>query len=60
MRTFLQIIREAVIARKAGLSVFVALASTCSDDDWRVIWERLMKAAELEQSIKRRRPGQQR
>lgn len=60
MRTFLQVMREAYLARKGGLSIFVALASTCSDDDWKVIWDRLMKVAELDQSIKRRKPGQRR
>lgn len=60
MRTFLQIMRDAFIARKAGLSVFVSLASTCNDADWQVIWDRLMKTAELEQSIKKRQPGQRR
>lgn len=60
MRTFLQIMREAFIARKAGLSAAVALMSTCSDAEFEVIWDRLAKAAELEQSIKRRKPGQRR
>jgi hypothetical protein len=53
--TFLQIMREAYLARRAGVSAQVALMSACGNDDdcWRVIWERLMKSAILERSLKR-------
>lgn len=56
MRTFLQIMREAYLARKAGVSAVVALTSTCSDAEFEVIWERLMKTARLEGSLKKYRP----
>lgn len=61
MRSFLQIMREAYLARKAGVSAAVALASTCgNDDDWQVIFDRLMLAASLEQSLKKYKPGRNR
>lgn len=56
MRTFLQIMREAYIGRKAGLSVFVALASTMNDDDWEVLWRRMTQVAKLDSSLKKYRP----
>lgn len=48
--------REAYLARKAGVSAVVALTSTCSDAEFEVIWERLMKTARLEGSLKKYRP----
>lgn len=53
--TFLQIMREAFIARRAGVSPQVALMAACGDDDtaWAVIFDRLLKAASLEKSLKR-------
>jgi hypothetical protein len=58
-RSFLQIMREAYIARRAGVSVPVALMSVMDDDaDWDVIWERLMRAARLDRALKKFRVGQ--
>lgn len=53
--TFLQIMREAFLARKAGVSPQVALMAACGDDqtNWNVIFDRLMKAADLDRSIRR-------
>jgi hypothetical protein len=54
MRTFRQIMRDAYLARKSGMSASVALMSACGDDDdWNVIFERLMSIARLERSLKR-------
>ena len=50
-RNLRQIMREAYIARKAGLSAFVALSSTMDDDDWDVIWHRLMTLSMLDKSL---------
>jgi hypothetical protein len=60
-RSFLQIMREAYNGRMAGMSVFVALASTMDDDaDWEVLWQRLMEAARLDKALKRYRPRRDR
>lgn len=56
MRTFLQIMRDAYAARRSGVSAAVALMSTCSDAEFEVVWERLMKTARLEKSLKKYRP----
>lgn len=46
--------REAYRARKAGLSAALAIFAACGTDaDWEIIWDRLMKAAELERSLER-------
>lgn len=55
-RSFLQIMREAYVSRKAGLSVFTSLASTMDDDDWETLWQRLMQAARLDKSLQKYRP----
>jgi hypothetical protein len=52
--TFLQIMREAYIARRAGVSAAVALMAACHDDtDWDVLWDRLVQAARLDSSLKK-------
>lgn len=54
MNRFLEIMREAVRARQAGVSAPVALMASCDDDDdWNVIFERLLGAARMEQSLVR-------
>lgn len=61
MRSFLQIMREAYLARKAGVSAAVALASTCGNDrDWEVVFDRLMLAARLDKALKKYKPGKRR
>ena len=56
-RTFLQLMREAYRARRAGVSAFVALCSVMQDrDDCEVIWERLMRAAKLDRAIQKYQP----
>jgi hypothetical protein len=54
--TFLQIMREAYRARRAGVSVQVALMSVLDDDDWEVLWQRLMEAARLDSALKKYQP----
>ncbi|MBO0715930.1 MAG: hypothetical protein J2P55_01160 [Rhizobiales bacterium] len=53
--TFLQIMREAYIMRRAGVSAQVALMAACGEDDrcWNLLWHRLMQAAILERNLKR-------
>jgi len=53
--TFLQIMREAYIARRAGVSAAVAIMAACGDDDdnWNVLWDRLVQAARLDSSLKK-------
>lgn len=59
--TFLQIMREAYRARQAGVSVPVALMSVLgvNDDDWEVLWQRMMEAARLDSALKKYKPRRQ-
>lgn len=53
--TFLQIMRELWIARRAGVSMQAAMLSL-DDADWEVIWSRLLQCARLDRSLKKYRP----
>ena len=54
-RSFIEIMHQAAVARRAGVSVPVALLSFMTDDDWQTVWDRLVSSARLERSLIRMR-----
>jgi len=62
--TFLQIMREAYLMRRAGCSAAVAIMSACESDNkaeldlhWNIVFERLMSLARIERSMRDRGKG---